>query len=71
LSFDIAQPAQLLEKLLKEANSGVVDASDRTCGNDRNPVLLCRLLCPCDPDRGREQQTDREIAPPHIAAPAH
>jgi hypothetical protein len=46
--------------------SRFADESDRTCwDDDRNPVLFRRLLRSCHSDRGREQQTNREIAPPH------
>jgi hypothetical protein len=63
LSLDIAQPAQLREKCLK--NGTPVDKSNRTWNNDRNPMLLRRLLRRCRWHGGREQQTHREIAPPH------
>jgi hypothetical protein len=44
LSLDMAQPAQLFEKL---PPNGIADVGDVTCGNDdRNPVLLRRSLRP-------------------------
>jgi len=63
LSFDMTQTAQLLEECPKERT--VVDQSDGTGKDDRNPVLLCRLLRPYRLHGGSEQQTDREIAAPH------
>ena len=71
LSLDIAQPAQLSEKTLVEAEpyevaTGFADDGDGTCGDDdRNPALLPPLLRLDRSDCGREQQTNCEIAPPH------
>jgi hypothetical protein len=66
LSFDVAQPAELLEKCAISSNSGVADQSDGTCGaNDRNSGLLHPLLRPPRSRGGRERQSDREVAPPH------
>jgi hypothetical protein len=42
-----------------------VDASDRTRINDCDPVLLCPFLRSQRSSGGREQQSSREIAPPH------
>ena len=72
LSLYLAQPAQFLEKRLKGASSRAADARNRAGGDDdRNPVLPRPLLRAPRSNGGREQQTDRKIAPPHIAAPAH
>src|SRR5208282_3717887 len=66
LSLDVAQPAQLLEKRPPEGRSRLTDVSDGTRGDDdRNPVMLRRLLRQRRRDCSREQQTHREIAPPH------
>ena len=65
LSLDIAQSAQLLEKRPKDRDSRVVDASDGTCCNDRNPVRLRPLLRPHRSRGSGEQQPCREVAPSH------
>jgi len=56
LSLDIAQAAQFGEERLPDANSPVTDAGNGTCSDDdRNPVLLRRLLRPRCSNCGREQ----------------
>src|SRR6516162_1026895 len=71
LSLDIAQPAQLLkERLVEAASHGVAghfaDAGDRATGHDDcNSVLLRPFQRRCRWCSGRNQQTDREIAPFH------
>src|SRR5260370_15444103 len=65
LSLDIAQMAQLLPERLPKATIWIVDAGHGACFNDRDPVLLRPFLRPRRWHRSREQQTNREIAPPH------
>ena len=65
-ALDVAQPAQLCPKRLPSVTSRVIEAGHRTRSDDnRNPVLLRRFLRPARSWCGREQQTDRQIAPPH------
>ena len=59
-AFDIAQPAQLIENRPVEQVSGF----GRACRDDnRDPMLLCRLLRTHGWNRRCEQQTETEIAP--------
>src|SRR5271166_4309168 len=60
-------PAQLVENpLIKSTSPTSADTRDWTRGDDdRNPVLLRRLLRPHFWRCGSEQQTDGELAPPH------
>ena len=66
LALDVAQAAQLCPKRLSSVTSRVIEAGHRTRSDDnRNPVLRRRFLRPARSWCGREQQTDRQIAPPH------
>jgi len=66
LALDIAQPSQLVEKRRPSPRPCVAEVSDRARGSDdRDPVLLRALLRLHRSRRGREQQTNREITPPH------